>query len=651
MAAELEVRLSADTKQLRKELDGAAAAVEQYGKKIEAQRNTLEGLAVKNLKLEQGLERLNKLYAAGKISADRFQISTLSLTQSQARLQQQQTTGRKALSDYNRSLNDLGGSTTGGGLRGVGKDAKNVTPTLLEFNRVIQDAPFGIQGVANNIQQLTANFGQLTKDAGGTVPALKALAAGFIGPQGILFGVSVVTSLLVTYGDRLFRATGLTKELTDATKEFAGSAKAELSTLQALLAIAGDEAQSRERRNDAVAVLQDKYPDYLKNLTTENTTTEAIKKSVNELSAAIENRAKVQGAQNLITKKAEELFIEQTKAQAQYQKIIDELPQTLQRAQQANQAYARGLGASSNQIFDIQKNEERQRDIANQRLSEDLSEAEAEYKKYVDQLATILATSPSLLSDFNVKTVNEVRDTAKALEATPIYTPEQLATIFGITPEAEEKLGAAAARLAETVNKSLQGAAQPVKAYMAENEKILNEFNQNANSIIQRGIANTFADFGQVIGEGLVEGGVTMNRVGSALLGGFGSILIQLGELAIQTGVSMLAVFQALKTLNPWVAIAAGVALVAIGSAFSSGARQLAPSTGGSGGGAFGGASSNTIAGQGAQQGTASNSNSFGVSGSSGGTVVFEIQGQKLIGVLNNTLRGNSRLGGNLALG
>ena len=123
-------------------------------------------------------------------------------------------------------------------------------------------------------------------------------------------------------------------------------------------------------------------------------------------------------------------------------------------------------------------------------------------------------------------------------------------------------------------------------------------------------------------------------------------MLTQLGQLAIGVGVGIKGIRLALKTLNPAAAIGAGIALVALGSVFKSGASKIGSSSGSSGSSSGGGgASSNTS--------TFSPSGGSSFSGSSGGglqNVVFEIQGTKLVGVLSNTLARNRNLGGSLSL-
>lgn len=81
----------------------------------------------------------------------------------------------------------------------------NAVPAMTSFSQVIQDAPYGIRGVANNIQQLTSQFGYLSARTGGAGGAIKAMISSLSGPAGMLFAVSAITSLLVSYGDELFK--------------------------------------------------------------------------------------------------------------------------------------------------------------------------------------------------------------------------------------------------------------------------------------------------------------------------------------------------------------------------------------------------------------------------------------------------------------
>ena len=140
----------------------------------------------------------------------------------------------KALKKSEKDLDSFGKKVTSSGntTNKFGKQVKgNAVPAMQEFSRVIQDAPFGIQGVANNITQLTTQFGNLSKNAGGTKAALKAMLGTLAGPAGILLAVSAVTSLLVSFGDKLQFAANQTSKLAEATKKYVGEARAEISTL------------------------------------------------------------------------------------------------------------------------------------------------------------------------------------------------------------------------------------------------------------------------------------------------------------------------------------------------------------------------------------------------------------------------------------
>ena len=99
--------------------------------------------------------------------------------------------------------------------------------------------------------------------------------------------------------------------------------------------------------------------------------------------------------------------------------------------------------------------------------------------------------------------------------------------------------------------------------------------------------------------------------------------------------------FNAIKTAikNPATAIAAGVAMVALGSMISKSVAKSSSVVGGEGSVSTGASVSSPT----------SSTGSGGSSSFTGGTVVFEISGQSLIGVLSNTLDKNRRLGGSLS--
>lgn len=81
---------------------------------------------------------------------------------------------------------------------------------------------------------------------------------------------------------------------------------------------------------------------------------------------------------------------------------------------------------------------------------------------------------------------------------------------------------------------------------------------------------------------GLASGSMNMAQAGQALLGVIGGIAVQLGKAALKIGAGMLAIKQSFK--NPATAIAAGVALIAIGAAIQN-AGNIPKGGGGSGGG------------------------------------------------------------------
>ena len=117
-----------------------------------------------------------------------------------------------------------------------------------------------------------------------------------------------------------------------------------------------------------------------------------------------------------------------------------------------------------------------------------------------------------------------------------------------------------------------------MKAVFDEKNQEIAQTVQSLNSIVVGGFTGMFAALGDALG----SGSSVLDSLGNALLGGIGSMAVQLGQLAIGIGGAVFGIKKALQSLNPVVAIAAGVALVTLGSFAKSAASSI-----GSGGGGY----------------------------------------------------------------
>lgn len=93
---------------------------------------------------------------------------------------------------------ESGFNSMSGSMQQVVSNTKNANLAFMNFGRIVQDAPFGLIGIANNIDPLLNSFNQLKMEVGGTGAALKAMGRQLLGPAGIIFllGSALPTALL-----------------------------------------------------------------------------------------------------------------------------------------------------------------------------------------------------------------------------------------------------------------------------------------------------------------------------------------------------------------------------------------------------------------------------------------------------------------------
>ena len=102
----------------------------------------------------------------------------------------------------------------------LGKPMGDASQSLINFSRIAQDAPYGIMGIANNLNPMVESFQRLSATEGGTKKALQAMAAGLMGPAGVGVAIGVVSSLAVTFSkDIIAFFKGPTAELEDFNKK------------------------------------------------------------------------------------------------------------------------------------------------------------------------------------------------------------------------------------------------------------------------------------------------------------------------------------------------------------------------------------------------------------------------------------------------
>jgi phage-related minor tail protein len=107
------------------------------------------------------------------------------------------------------------------------------------------------------------------------------------------------------------------------------------------------------------------------------------------------------------------------------------------------------------------------------------------------------------------------------------------------------------------------------------------QFAQQINQIISGGLANLASGIGSALGNAISSGGNLAKSLSKVVLGTIGGMAVQLGKLAIGIGTTLKLVKKALESVHPAIAIAGGIALVALGTLF----KNKASSIGGGGGG------------------------------------------------------------------
>lgn len=481
------------------------------------------------------------------------------------------------------------------------------TQSLTNLGRVVQDAPYGFIGVANNINPLVESFQRLKATTGSTGGALKSLGSSLLGAGGVGLAVSVVSSALVLFGDRLFGAGRKAKEAEEILKGLATEFSSQAAKLTVLVGIVQNVNSKYEDKKKALAAINQEYKSYLGDLEKERVTADNVAIAYERIVEAMLRQAVVKGLEKEIAKAVEETA----------QEILKLEIETKKRAQAAQQRTAQ-------QLTDQEKEEKKWKDLGKSVTGyyKQAQDGAIAYSNTVNQKS--MQTSPEIFSGERIKTLKEelMKTLSPLLQLTTSFddlgiklnkAPKQAAFEFDYLRAIFDKLvltsklfSAQLDKLGEkrfnilrnigldTLGTNFKEPLEKISTNLQKEVERLTKNNQilklslkfeldrekaaadlkkqvdTLNNILRQSLANSLSGFAEGLGQ-VLAGEDVRNAFASfanAIAGGVQAM----GEQLIQLGTAALLAKQAIKKLfaNPALAIAAGVALVAIGAALKS---------------------------------------------------------------------------------
>jgi hypothetical protein len=358
---EFEAKNAADTEKSNTAKKRQLGIIEKLNKEAEKLKVSItratskEDIAKFNGELEQTRKKLSQLNALGKSSStpvgliNNLNAQLKTLKQSIASATDEKDVARlnaelKKTQDELQRISALGRNITAPAVKSFTQLKSSVgaaNGSAIAFNRIIQDAPFGLLGVGNNIQQFTEQISFLKQSTGSAGAALKAFFSSLITPTNLLIlGVSALTSGLTAYQMGAFDSAEETKDLKTEAELLSDSlnrlksnlsdidsarlkgnqsAADELVKFKLLKQTIEDVNKPNSERIKAFETLKKLYPEIIGSMTSEEGLAGKLSTAYNKINESIRERAKAQGIYEVLVE------IEKESAELQLQTIKQSL--------------------------------------------------------------------------------------------------------------------------------------------------------------------------------------------------------------------------------------------------------------------------------------------------------------------------------------
>lgn len=428
----------------------------------------------------------------------------------------------------------------------------------------------------------------------------EAMLANSVLAVGLVFAATAASMLL--FSSNTDKASSSVAKLTAAqtvvnkvTEDATAAIVAQKAELQSYLDIANDETKSKKERLAAIKEINKISPEYLGNLNLENIGTDKARVAIEKYNIALLQGAKARAAQETL----QELYKKQIETQLQREKsektlvgLQDEANKKQFTSAQAQKQYNDLLNDKTGVLKSLREQE----DASSEAQIAAVSKIYNDGKQYLDLLKEIGGEKdkePKAVAPLDLKPIDTTLNIAfsegtaagfdaqieklKQFRDQVATTAEQVKTAndaiksveFGkalmLDPTSLITTAQTVEEMTTRIESSLKRSSEAMTANQAIMQATAADFSEKFNQVWLSTAATFAENLGSMLGS-FADGGLSLSNVGNLFLGTLADMAIQVGKIAIAVGVGVGAIKKALASLNPVVAIAAGVALIALGT-------------------------------------------------------------------------------------
>jgi hypothetical protein len=472
-----------------------------------------------------------------------------------------------------------------------GGASNNASELLFTLGDSAQDARYGLEGVGNNLGMAAEQASLMVNQAGDTRTAMQALAGAIVGPAGVVLAIQGLIALGPEIVDFFEGSEEATKDWKDTMDGAADDMFKIAEEVESFKVATVQQAQTVQKELESNREEVEKTLDVLEQL--EGRSGAARTRRLRNM-----QRSGDEQVQNLIQEldlqeASQEEIREKLEAQRRYQNELDESLSSVQK-KIANLKVEKGIeDVLAETSAERAENEEE----AAEGIADQVKNMEALKAASLDLATTVgkrlqQARQEHLRGEEIIRSIRrregreEGRENAGAVSEDQIDRLEPMDTGIDagdFETDSIREVNAAIGSLQRELDGLDNGEfKQQVRSTIGELKKMRDEMMKGSRAAELVGDALETSIETAIVS--VAKSAATGKSVFAAIAQTLGSLLTRLGKIAIATSIGIEAIRTSLRTLNPFVAAAAGAALVALGTTIKSQVADLAKSGGGGGG-------------------------------------------------------------------